>query len=362
MGTANAIGARQLIAGESAGHSADETIVTYSSSALAMHDSLLTHMPDGANHSTDTCLYCTDWAMTAEGIPAGTNLESADSKKPYGQVTYADPGYQSDGVHRYPVDTEAHAKAAWSYINQSGNVGKYSTGQLGKVRSAIVSALKKFGVKANEKSEFNKDVAESDNTIETPNHLKDSVAAQERRTKHMEPDTQETISAETHKALLDKALRDSTAVLEADKAELTKSVTDLNASLAAAITENERINGELDTAQVALKAAQDEAAALKADIAAKEAEKVHAETASARAAQVRTLGLFEENFITERASKWAEFEEASWAERLEEWKVAKGTSSAASHTDTASAMTGIRDIKDTRSGSSARRTVLGLPA
>jgi len=37
-------------------------------------------------------------------------------KKPYGDVTYADP---KNG--KYPVDTEEHARAAWSYINQEKN-------------------------------------------------------------------------------------------------------------------------------------------------------------------------------------------------------------------------------------------------
>ena len=34
------------------------------------------------------------------------------ANEPYGAVTYADPGYQSDGVKRYPIDTEAHTRAA----------------------------------------------------------------------------------------------------------------------------------------------------------------------------------------------------------------------------------------------------------
>ena len=40
--------------------------------------------------------------------------------KPYGNVTYADP---KNG--KYPIDTKAHAKAAWSYINMPKNAAKY---------------------------------------------------------------------------------------------------------------------------------------------------------------------------------------------------------------------------------------------
>ena len=44
------------------------------------------------------------------------------ANKPYGKVSYADPGYQEDGKARYPIDSAAHCRAAWSYINQSGTL------------------------------------------------------------------------------------------------------------------------------------------------------------------------------------------------------------------------------------------------
>src|SRR6516162_2775163 len=69
-----------------------------------------------------------------------------NGKKPYGDVEYADPGYQKDKKKRYPVDTEAHARAAWSYINKEGNAGAYSSEDLAKVKAKIRSACKKFGI------------------------------------------------------------------------------------------------------------------------------------------------------------------------------------------------------------------------
>lgn len=68
------------------------------------------------------------------------------AKKPYGDVTYADPGYQSDHKKRYPIDTEAHARAAWSYINQSSNARQYSAEQVKAIKGRIKAALKRFGV------------------------------------------------------------------------------------------------------------------------------------------------------------------------------------------------------------------------
>lgn len=68
------------------------------------------------------------------------------AKAPYGNVTYADPGYQADGKKRYPIDTEEHVRAAWSYINQAGNAGRYSGTQLRAIRSRIQAAMNRHGI------------------------------------------------------------------------------------------------------------------------------------------------------------------------------------------------------------------------
>jgi uncharacterized protein len=69
-----------------------------------------------------------------------------EPKKPYGDVTYADPGYQDDHKKRYPIDTAAHARAAWSYINQASNASQYSAEQVKAIKGRIKAALKRFGV------------------------------------------------------------------------------------------------------------------------------------------------------------------------------------------------------------------------
>jgi HK97 family phage prohead protease len=74
----------------------------------------------------------------------------ADASKPYGDVTYADPGYQKDGKKRYPIDTSEHAKAAWSYVNQAGNASQYSPEDLKKVKSRIMAACRKFGIQVSD--------------------------------------------------------------------------------------------------------------------------------------------------------------------------------------------------------------------
>lgn len=67
-------------------------------------------------------------------------------KTPYGDVKYADPGYQSDGVKRYPLDSEAHCRSAWSYINQADNAAKYTAEQLASIKDRIKAAGKKYGI------------------------------------------------------------------------------------------------------------------------------------------------------------------------------------------------------------------------
>jgi HK97 family phage prohead protease len=72
---------------------------------------------------------------------------ASNTKKPYGDVAYADP---KNG--KYPIDTAAHAKAAWSYINQADNAAKYPMNgvSLSSVKARIMAACKKFGIEISE--------------------------------------------------------------------------------------------------------------------------------------------------------------------------------------------------------------------
>jgi hypothetical protein len=66
-------------------------------------------------------------------------------KEPYGNVAYADPGYQPDKKKRYPLDTETHIRAAWSYINKAKNAAKYTSSQLASIKGKIRSAMRRLG-------------------------------------------------------------------------------------------------------------------------------------------------------------------------------------------------------------------------
>jgi Caudovirus prohead serine protease len=85
-------------------------------------------------------------------FPATLEVDEATGK-PYGNVMYADPGYQKDGVKRYPLDTDAHIRAAWSYINQAKNASKYSSSDLAKIKAKIRAAMKRIGADVSDAAE-----------------------------------------------------------------------------------------------------------------------------------------------------------------------------------------------------------------
>lgn len=60
-----------------------------------------------------------------------------EGKKKYGDVKFAD-----EKNKKYPIDTEAHIRAAWNYINKPKNAGKYSAGDLKSIKSKIIAAWK----------------------------------------------------------------------------------------------------------------------------------------------------------------------------------------------------------------------------
>jgi hypothetical protein len=91
-------------------------------------------------------------ASTAGNVSmtVGAADEFAADKTPYGNVKYADPGYQDDGIKRYPLDSEEHCRAAWSYINMPKNAARYSPEELAKIKGRIQEALKKYGVQVSQ--------------------------------------------------------------------------------------------------------------------------------------------------------------------------------------------------------------------
>lgn len=185
----------------------------------------------------------------------------------------------------------------------------------------------------------------------------------------------DNISKETHEALLAKAVTDATSVTEkaletksAEASDLAAQNTKLTEELDKAKADNERLNGELDKAQVELKAANDKVAELEKAQADTEAAAAKEKLATERAAAAKNLKVFEDEYVTEKASEWAGLSDDAWNARLEEWQKIRPASTEPA-ADTASAMTGTTGelTKDPESDAAsattqpkARRTVLGL--
>lgn len=186
----------------------------------------------------------------------------------------------------------------------------------------------------------------------------------------------DTISTETHEALVKTKVADAVAATEAALATKTTEATEATAradkaekELETANAEVARLNGELDTAQVSLKAAQDKASQLEADLAAKDEASAKEKLATERASQVRNLKIFDDTYVDERASSWADMAEGDWSARLDEWAKIRPASTEAPNSDAASAMSGTSGelTKDPESDAAAestkpspRRAVLGL--
>jgi hypothetical protein len=86
---------------------------------------------------------------TAEGALANTNgREMTDQSNTFSgpdhPSKYADPGFQSDGRRRYPIDSERHIRAAWSYISNPKNAARYATAQLKQIKDKIITAWKEM--------------------------------------------------------------------------------------------------------------------------------------------------------------------------------------------------------------------------
>lgn len=58
-------------------------------------------------------------------------------KREYGSVEFADPVNK-----KYPIDTEKHIRAAWSYINHKDDAAKYDKDEVETIKKRIMQAAK----------------------------------------------------------------------------------------------------------------------------------------------------------------------------------------------------------------------------
>ncbi len=146
-------------------------------------------------------------------------IENVD-KKPYGDVEYADPGYQEDGVKRYPLDTEKHVRAAWSYINMPKNQKAYTADQLEKIKAKIKSAAKKLGIEISNKE------TETKMTEDKENELTKQLEISNKEKETMKSELVNRDETIKQLDISNKELKEQLKVFEQKEAERVKTLTE----------------------------------------------------------------------------------------------------------------------------------------
>ena len=75
--------------------------------------------------------------------------DPGEGVRKYGRTTYADPVNK-----KYPIDTPGRIKAAWAYIHQPRNAGKYTAAEVRTIKSRIRAAARRRKVSLPDPDEF----------------------------------------------------------------------------------------------------------------------------------------------------------------------------------------------------------------
>ena len=69
------------------------------------------------------------------------DVSPKEGEHKYGDVKFADTTNK-----KYPIDTEEHIRAAWSYINHKDNAAKYDQDEVETIKGRIKRAAKEHGI------------------------------------------------------------------------------------------------------------------------------------------------------------------------------------------------------------------------
>jgi hypothetical protein len=69
------------------------------------------------------------------------DVKPREGERKYGDVAFADPVN-----NKYPIDTDDHIRAAWSYINHKDNAAKYDQVSVKIIKDRIKRAAKKHRI------------------------------------------------------------------------------------------------------------------------------------------------------------------------------------------------------------------------
>ena len=69
------------------------------------------------------------------------DVNPKQGERDYGDVKFADTTN-----NKYPIDTEEHIRAAWSYINHKDNAAKYDKDEVETIKGRIKRAAKQHDI------------------------------------------------------------------------------------------------------------------------------------------------------------------------------------------------------------------------
>ncbi len=72
-----------------------------------------------------------------KAVESRSDVSPKEGKDKYGDVKFAD-----ETNKKYPIDTVAHIRAAWNYINKGKNESKYKASEVAQIKARIVAAWK----------------------------------------------------------------------------------------------------------------------------------------------------------------------------------------------------------------------------
>jgi hypothetical protein len=77
----------------------------------------------------------------AKRIRKRDDTDPAEGERAYGDVEFADPVN-----NKYPIDSEEHVRAAWSYINKKANAATYSADEVDRIKGRIRKAAGRYDI------------------------------------------------------------------------------------------------------------------------------------------------------------------------------------------------------------------------
>lgn len=79
--------------------------------------------------------------IMSKHISRRDDVNPDEGEREHGDVTFADPTN-----NKYPIDSEEHVRAAWSYINKKANADKYAADEVETIKGLIKRAAKKYDI------------------------------------------------------------------------------------------------------------------------------------------------------------------------------------------------------------------------